>query len=247
MSSALSEERAAPRASFCAQLRSASSRVVGRPPPFACPSARRARAAVPRTNNATDVEIVHLSLAVRVLVPHVPADLEAVGWYHSPREAGHDERRRRPSRRDAMWERLRARQPRELSDVTQSTRQLSLYYAAHSRRVDLDRMWRASLPKWEKLLESLAPHVLKMAVAPADRRGFLADVVLYARVFPGGAGAAKTNRRRRRQSHRPTHGGPRAKGPQGRAREPRYPVQLQRGHSGAAAKVTKWRVADRER
>ena len=81
-----------------------------------------------------------------------------------------------------MWERLRARQPRELSDVTQSTRQLSLYYAAHSRRVDLDRMWRASLPKWEKLLRSLAPHVLKMAVAPADRRGFLADVVLYVHV-----------------------------------------------------------------
>ena len=87
-----------------------------------------------------------------------------------------------PSRRDAMWERLRARQPRELSDVTQSTRQLSLYYAAHARRVDLDRMWRASLPKWEKLLRSLAPHVLKMAVAPADRRGFLADVVLYVHV-----------------------------------------------------------------
>ena len=43
-------------------------------------------------------------------------------------------------------------------------------------------MWRASLPKWEKLLRSLAPHVLKMAVAPADRRGFLADVVLYVHV-----------------------------------------------------------------
>ena len=54
--------------------------------------------------------------------------------------------------------------------------------AAHARRVDLDRMWRASLPKWEKLLRSLAPHVLKMAVAPADRRGFLADVVLYVHV-----------------------------------------------------------------
>ena len=52
----------------------------------------------------------------------------------------------------------------------------------YARRVDLDRMWRASLPKWEKLLRSLAPHVLKMAVAPADRRGFLADVVLYVHV-----------------------------------------------------------------
>ena len=29
---------------------------------------------------------------------------------------------------------------------------------------------------------SVAPHVLKMAVAPADRRGFLADVVLYVHV-----------------------------------------------------------------
>ena len=28
----------------------------------------------------------------------------------------------------------------------------------------------------------MAPHVLKMAVAPADRRGFLADVVLYVHV-----------------------------------------------------------------
>ena len=61
---------------------------------------------------------------------------------------------------------------------------------------------------------------------------------LRPRVFPRGAGAAETNRRRR-QARRPTHGGPRAKGPQGRAREPRYPVQLQRGDRCAAAQVDK--------
>ena len=66
--------------------------------------------------------------------------------------------------------------------MTHTTRQLGLYYAAHARRVDLDRTWRANLPKWEKLTRSLALHVLKMAVTPADRRGFLADVVLYLHV-----------------------------------------------------------------
>ena len=65
-------------------------------------------------------------------------------------------------------------------------------------------MWRASLPKWEKLLRSLAPHVLKMAVAPADRRGFLADVVLYVHVC---FRAARARRKRtaggaKRRDHR---------------------------------------------
>ncbi|KAJ8599278.1 hypothetical protein CTAYLR_006797 [Chrysophaeum taylorii] len=85
-----------------------------------------------------------------------------------------------PDDAGAAWARLEERYGRsKLSCVAHTVRQLGRYYGRHERRVDLATQWRKDLAKWEKLLHSLAPWTLKMAVEPDDRIDFLSDVFVY--------------------------------------------------------------------
>ena len=99
---------------------------------------------------------------------------------------------------EGMWKRLLTRyggDDSELACVVHTIGQLGVYYAASDRRVDLAATWR-DMPKWVKLLHSLAPRTFKMALAPEKRHQFLADVLVYLHVCWAAAGKPKRKRKK---------------------------------------------------